>query len=163
MPSRVYVGTYAKYNSGSIAGAWLDLEDYPDSGEFYEACAELHADEADPEFMFQDWEDIPEGMISESNIDDDAFELAAMPDDDRELWTVYRAEVDSSGTLEQARESFQGKSDTKADFAEQWYEDGGYGVPDYLQGYIDWESVARDMGDITFVRHDGDVWAFRNL
>ena len=25
---RIYVGTYAKYNAGSIAGQWLDLEDY---------------------------------------------------------------------------------------------------------------------------------------
>ncbi|MDO8250269.1 MAG: antirestriction protein ArdA [Rhodoferax sp.] len=24
---RVYVGTYAKYNEGSIEGGWLDLED----------------------------------------------------------------------------------------------------------------------------------------
>ena len=27
---RIYVGTYAKYNDGSIAGKWLDLNDYED-------------------------------------------------------------------------------------------------------------------------------------
>lgn len=27
---QVYVGTYAKYNNGSIQGAWLDLEQYND-------------------------------------------------------------------------------------------------------------------------------------
>jgi len=27
-PARVDVGTYAKYNSGSIEGAWLDLKGY---------------------------------------------------------------------------------------------------------------------------------------
>src|SRR5690349_16831915 len=53
---RVYVGTYAKYNNGSIAGAWLDLEDYADKDSFLAACAELHKDEDDPEFMFQDFE-----------------------------------------------------------------------------------------------------------
>jgi len=42
---RIYVGTYAKYNSGSIAGKWLDLEDYSDKEAFLEACAELHKDE----------------------------------------------------------------------------------------------------------------------
>ena len=26
--ARVYVGTYEKYNNGSIAGAWIDLEDH---------------------------------------------------------------------------------------------------------------------------------------
>ena len=37
----VYVGTYAKYNNGSLFGAWLDLSDYSDKEEFYEACREL--------------------------------------------------------------------------------------------------------------------------
>ena len=31
---RVYVGTYAKYNGGSLEGKWLDLEDYADKDEF---------------------------------------------------------------------------------------------------------------------------------
>ena len=41
----VYVGTYGKYNNGSLFGAWLDLSDYADKEEFYEACRELHKDE----------------------------------------------------------------------------------------------------------------------
>ena len=40
--ARIYVGTYAKYNAGSIKGAWLDLEDYADRDAFLEACRELH-------------------------------------------------------------------------------------------------------------------------
>ena len=43
--ARVYVGTYGKYNNGSLFGAWLDLSDYADKEEFYEACRELHKDE----------------------------------------------------------------------------------------------------------------------
>ena len=39
--ARVYVGTYGKYNNGSLFGAWLDLSDYADKEEFYEACREL--------------------------------------------------------------------------------------------------------------------------
>ena len=62
----VYVGTYGKYNNGSLFGAWLDLSDYADKEEFYEACRELHKDEEDAEFMFQDWENVPEGLIGES-------------------------------------------------------------------------------------------------
>lgn len=34
----VYVGTYAKYNNGSLSGAWLNLSDYSDKEEFYEAA-----------------------------------------------------------------------------------------------------------------------------
>jgi antirestriction protein len=35
--SSVYVGTYRKYNDGSIKGDWLDLEDYDSKADFYEA------------------------------------------------------------------------------------------------------------------------------
>ena len=56
--ARVYVGTYGKYNNGSLFGAWLDLSDYSDKEDFYEACRELHKDEEDAEYMFQDWENV---------------------------------------------------------------------------------------------------------
>lgn len=64
--AKLYVGTYAKYNNGSIEGAWLDLSDYSDSEEFLDACAELHKDEEEPEFMFQDFEGFPESLYRES-------------------------------------------------------------------------------------------------
>ena len=40
----IYVGTYEKYNNGSIAGKWLKLNDYEDISAFYKACTELHKD-----------------------------------------------------------------------------------------------------------------------
>ena len=71
----IYVGTYGKYNSGSIQGSWLKLRDYKTLEEFYTACKKLHDNEYDPEFMFQDWESIPEIFISESWIDPMFFDL----------------------------------------------------------------------------------------
>ncbi len=73
--ARVYVGTYAKYNGGSIFGQWLTLSDYADKEEFYTTCRELHNDEEDPEFMFQDFENIPNGLIGECWISDSIFEV----------------------------------------------------------------------------------------
>lgn len=161
---RVYVGTYAKYNSGSLAGEWLDLEDYSDKAEFYAACKELHANEPDPEFMFQDWEDIPEGMIGESHICEEAFEVAAMDEDERKLITVYRAHVNQEGTLEEAQEAFRGTHKSPEDYAWEFTEECGYleKVPAFLQCHIDWQGVARDMGHdgVTFVSVDGDTWVF---
>ena len=61
--ARVYVGTYGKYNNGSLFGAWLNLSDYLDKEDFYEACRELHKDEEDAEFMFQDWENVPGELL----------------------------------------------------------------------------------------------------
>ena len=73
--ARVYVGTYNKYNNGSLFGKWLDLSDYSDKDEFLEACADLHKDEQDPEYMFQDYENIPETLFSESSLSEKFFEL----------------------------------------------------------------------------------------
>jgi len=62
----LYVGTYSKYNNGSIVGQWMKLNDYSDAEEFLAACVELHKDEVDPEFMFQDYEGFPARFYSES-------------------------------------------------------------------------------------------------
>ncbi|WP_433997212.1 antirestriction protein ArdA, partial [Escherichia coli] len=48
----VYVGTWHKYNCGSIAGRWFDLTTFDDERDFFAACRALHQDEADPELMF---------------------------------------------------------------------------------------------------------------
>ena len=73
--ARVYVGTYAKYNSGSLAGAWINLDDCADYSEFLAKCAATHKDERDPEFMIQDAEAFPDGLscmewLSESEFND---------------------------------------------------------------------------------------------
>ncbi len=75
----LYVGTYQKYNEGSLYGKWINLSDYSDLGKFYKEIRELHKDEDDPEFMFQDWE-APElikslDLISEGYISKDIFEI----------------------------------------------------------------------------------------
>lgn len=79
---KLYCGTYRKYNNGSLAGAWLNLDDYKDGADFEAACRRLHKDERDPELMFQDVETDPgedwqEGLYSESSIPWDYWKLKA--------------------------------------------------------------------------------------
>ena len=79
---KLYVGTYKKYNEGSLAGAWLDLDKFKDAAEFEAACKRIHKDERDPELMFQDVETDPgcdwqEGLYSESSIPRDYWTLKA--------------------------------------------------------------------------------------
>lgn len=73
--SRVYVGTYEKYNNGSLFGEWVDLTQFSNIDEFYKYIRRLHKDEPDPEFMFQDWENIPSVFISESYISPAIWDL----------------------------------------------------------------------------------------
>ena len=120
----VYVGTYGKYNNGSLFGAWLDLSDYADKEEFYEACRELHKDEEDAEFMFQDWENVPEGLISESWISENFFTLRdaveQLGDTEQEaffVWCNYKSrdlsEEDADGAIRN-RKPFSCGATTKA-------------------------------------------------
>lgn len=63
----LYVGTYGKYNSGSLDGGWVDLTTFVDGREFLDWCSnELHKDENDPELMFQDHENFPDFLYGES-------------------------------------------------------------------------------------------------
>ena len=76
---RVYVGTFGKYNKGSLAGKWLNIKEYKSVDDFYKACEQLHSNEYDPEFMFQDWEYIPNKFIGGGWIDPKLFELIHHP------------------------------------------------------------------------------------
>jgi antirestriction protein len=168
---RVYVGTYAKYNSGNLKGKWLDLSKYGSKDEFLEACRRLHKDERDPELMFQDREGIPEGMISESSISDDLWDWMNMSDDDRQLLHMYRTFVDSSsktGTLERAQDAFMGVFDSEEDWAEDYLKEAGYldQVPEVLQGYIDFAKYAQDanFNGMRFEQDEhGKTWVFQPL
>ena len=71
----LYVGTYGKYADGSIDGMWVDLTTFDNKEDFLEWCSEeLHADESDPELMFQDSENIPDKYYSESSVSDELWE-----------------------------------------------------------------------------------------
>ena len=100
----VYVGTYAKYNDGSLFGMWVDLVKCGDYDTFMEVCHNLHADEEDPELMYQDYECFPSAWYSESGIDEDTFdkimEYADMDEDDMEAYEEF---VDSFGNEIQKR------------------------------------------------------------
>lgn len=73
MTTKCYVGTYGKYNNGDLFGKWLDLADYPTYSDFVQACKILHKGEYDPEFMIQDWENLPDGFPAVEWIDEKSF------------------------------------------------------------------------------------------
>jgi len=120
----VYVGTYHKYNCGSIAGKWFDLTEFDDEQDFLAACSALHADEEAPELMFQDWEGIPSGLASESHVN----------------WAFIDA-------YRQAKEEGQGEAESEEDYARNFADETGLlsDMPDSLQSYFDYEAYGRDM------------------
>jgi len=152
---RVYVGTYAKYNAGSIAGKWLYLSDYPDRDAFLEACRELHADESDPEFMYQDYECFPARYYSESSAPPDEFwtEWLACPEDEREAFAAY-LDNGSGDTYDAFRDAYLGTFRDLEAYAENVVDDAGWlrDAPDTVARYFDYAAFARDL------QIGGDVW-----
>jgi antirestriction protein len=164
---RVYVGTYAKYNSGSIEGAWLNLDDYADHDDFIEACKAIHADEADPELMFQDFECFPEEFYAESSIDPEVWDWIELSEEDQLLVELLSKHQCQKVTVDEARDAFQGIYDREIDWAYDQIEIGGYlsDVDEFVSRYFDYEAYLHDAelsGDVTFIRHNGSVYAFCN-
>jgi antirestriction protein len=146
METKVYVGTYAKYNNGSIAGEWLTLSDYADEEEFLQACKALHKDEEDAEFMFQDTDGEHFSMITESIIDEHLFELIhSLDDDEAEVYAAYRKNFE--GSWDECQDAYSGKYDSDEDFAQDMAEQCGMLQDRVSWPYtcIDWEWAAREL------------------
>lgn len=150
----IYVGTYAKYNSGSIFGMWIDLESVSDADEFFEVCRALHSDEADPEFMMQDYQGFPEELYHESMSVEDVEKIlafVALDDDDREMLEdyceCYGGDATDTDMIDRARERSIGKFDTFKEFADQCADEklSCMNAPEFCTRYFDYEAYARDL------------------
>lgn len=142
----VYVGTYAKYNNGSIKGAWVDLSKFSDEDEFLDYCRELHKDEEDPELMYQDFEEFPKRYYSESYINSDLWEWLALDDNEKDILEAYLECFGYDGTIEEAMDAYVGQYNSDIDFTMEWLEMCG-DIPKDLPSiiHIDWEATARDL------------------
>ena len=176
MEAKIYVGTYSKYNAGSLFGQWIDLTKYSDKETFIEACQFLHNDEPDPELMFQDYEgilhDMPKCWISESHISEEIFEFLEHFSDDEEKGKAFLNWVSFSGysgdfhyLLSNFEEAYQGEFDSERAFAEHLADEMGWYAAMKKVGinecYFDEESYARDLFICDFTYSDGIV--YRNL
>ena len=161
----VYVGTYHKYNCGSIFGAWLDITAFADYDEFLAVCAYLHRDEADPEYMAQDFENFPEEWYTEGFMSRDEFdkiqEFAELDEDEREAFQAFMdLKCDSDLSVDDFREAYQGEWDSEEDFARNIVEECGMldNVPESLKDYFDFERYADELFRYDYDFQDGYVF-----
>ena len=169
-PPRVYVGTYRRYNEGSLHGAWVDLEECGDADTFWDLVKQVHSGEigqtGEIEPMFQCWENIPDKFVSESHLSGNVWDQwVELDPEQRTIYGLYLDHVDTSGDWERAEESFCGQFDSELDFAyDHWDQTGMLDlIPVGYRNYIDYESWLRDakIEWVTFCRHsDGHVYAF---
>lgn len=112
---RIYVGTWAKYNAGSLSGEWLALKDYDNYSELCEVMRAIHEDESDPEPMIQDCDDFPEGFsvvsgsLSEEEYNDilqacrDEEEEESRGAEEEETPSTESTEEETPGNKEESR------------------------------------------------------------
>ena len=161
----VYVGTYHKYYCGSIFGKWLDITAFADYDEFLAVCRFLHRDEADPEFMAQDYENFPEEWYTEGFMSREEFdkiqEFAELDEDEREAFEAFLdLKCDSDLSVHDFREAYCGEWDSEEEFARNIVEECGMldNVPESLKDYFDFERYADELFRYDYDFQDGYVF-----
>lgn len=146
----IYCGTYHKYTCGSIFGAWLDLTKFSDFEEFMDVCRQLHADEEDPELMFQDYECFPSSLYSESCMDKDTFdkiqEYASLGDKEQEAFDDY-LDLGHDFDIRHFREAYCGEWDSEEAFG-QHIIDECYDIERTMGGlsrFFDYSAFAEEL------------------
>ena len=159
----LYVGTYHKYNCGSIDGMWVDLTSFLDYDDFIEFCYLLHIDEEDPEFMYQDYEKFPYKWYSEGFFDEDTFDKIAeygnMCEEDRQMCDAFNEHYGEDYPLDEIRQRFHGKWDSEVEYAEQLLNDCYSDMPEFARHYFDMEQFARDLFAYDYSFVDGYVFS----
>ena len=160
----VYVGTYHKYNNGSIQGAWIELTD---KDTFYNEIKELHKDESDPEYMFQDFEGFPKSLYSECSIDEKLWEFLELSEDDREIVAAYSENfVNFDFDFDDAMDAYCGTWESFQEYSDDYVESTGMlnEIHKSIKMYFDYESFARDLEMDYFVSKTsaGQVMVFHN-
>lgn len=146
----LYCGTYGKYNDGSLFGLWIDLSSFDDYDEFINFCKAIHADEDDPELMYQDYENMPGSLYHES-MGEKGFEKIM---EYCELCDDYSVEaVDDflewfmPEYLYRMPDIYVGVYDSEEDFARELVNEC-YNIDktmDNLANYFNYEAFARDL------------------
>lgn len=156
----LYCGTYGKYNSGNLSGMWVDLSTFDDYEEFINFCKAIHADEEDPELMYQDYENMPGSLYHESMGEEGFNKIAEYCElcDDYSVSAVDDfLEWDSTEDLDNMHDAYVGVYDSREDFAREIVSDC-YDIENIMGNlacYFDYEAFARDlfMGDYYFGSH----------
>ena len=146
----LYCGTYGKYNEGNLGGMWVHPYTFGSYDDFVNFCKAIHADEEDPELMFQDFANIPDSLYHESMGEEEYNKIAEYCElcDDYSVEAVddflefFRPE-----DLDEMPDAYAGVYDSKEDFARDIVNDC-YDIEQMmgsLADYFDYEAFARDL------------------
>ncbi len=182
---KIYVGTYHKYNMGSSEGEWIDLNSlefiFPTiqnihGGKdfekiFYNICHRIHSDEgSNPEFMFQDWERIPRGLISESEIDSRLFDILDLDlnEEEQQSFIDYMSNQnfhwdDIEEAYESYQDNYQGNYFNLQEFTDELFDEQVLSeIPEHIWNLISgnevYEAYYHNVKHDYYILDNGDVF-----
>ena len=146
----LYCGTYGKYNTGNLRGMWVDLSTFDDYEEFETFCHAIHADEEDPELMYQDYENMPRSLYHESMGEkgfEKIMEYCELCDDYSVSAVDDFLELYSPEDFDRMPDAYVGVYDSREEFAEEKAIENFN--PEKIMGdfadYFDYDAYARDL------------------
>jgi antirestriction protein len=146
MEIRIYITNLAKYNAGYLVGKWVTLPLCED-----ELWAEVKAVLGEDEEHFITDYEAPfriEEYDSLTDLNKMAAELEDMDNEDvkKALFLVNEQGYSFEDAIRKMDDVDYYPNMTLKDMAEQFVDEGMFGViPDKIQGYIDYEAIARDL------------------
>ena len=145
----LYCGTYGKYNTGNFRGMWVDLSTFDSYEDFLNFCKAIHADEEDPELMYQDFANMPDCFYRESMGEEEFNNLLKYCDlcDEYNVFAVddflkfYKPEY-----LDMMPDAYEGVYCSREEFAEE-KADEDFNLPNMgeIAQYFDYNAYARDL------------------
>lgn len=144
----VWVTTWEKYNEGGLNGMWVNLASFGSYSEFIIFLKAVNADEEFPEFAFLDSEFLPNSLVSEYGISEDAFEKIM---DFCEIRNQYGADAlsdwfENYDEIYDFEEAYCGQHGSEEDFVRGLIdEEALYNKLGDLALYFDFEAYARDL------------------
>jgi len=169
---QIYVACLSAYNNGYLHGEWIDAVQDADSilediQIMLEASPMNAQGEVCEEWAIHDSKGFGKVSISESEDLETVSTLANFiySNDEAGLVFLENCDYDIDSLEDEFSESFCGKYESKADYAESFYRECYPPIPDSLKFYINWESMAQDWeysGDFQFVEQSyNQVFVFR--
>jgi antirestriction protein len=178
---RVWIGCLGCYNGGRLVGDWVDADEADDFAEHFTDKVKvpgMHIVEAHEELWCMDHENfygLLKGECSPStaqklgdlfnDVERDHVDMLAVI-----AWATVRDEPVTEWdrpTEEAFREAFVGEYDSIKDYAYDLVRETGWGgvypIPDSLEPYLDFDSIAEELrGDHSLVKIEDSSFLFRD-
>ena len=143
---RIYVACLAAHNSGVLHGKWIEATQEPEDihQEIQEMLSASPIDNAQ-EWAIHDHDNFHSLKVNGYESIEKVSEIALLIDEHEGAFAGFAENVGLEYATEDGfLDAFRGEYDSVETYAEELFYDC-YTIPDFLQMYICWKSVARDL------------------